>query len=295
MSTLPKKLVVKGKTTDSQPSQTSEVLGLVKPINAELLTAKQKQKIIKTEKDRKRILLTGCNSLVGHSLFDQMRNDDLMVKTGGKPHEFLGTLVQKDAEFVPTPSSSIHILDSKNKPKTFTKGVLTSDIIVIDLLSGTDQSEAEEIIKLLRQPLHEQGGKPQKLIVLSSVMSWINTPTSSESYQDIDFAKRVPTPKYQYLKNLENLSLTASKINLNLRVQVVCSGLPYGNGEANDIFYEFFRRAWLSSHPELAALPVIGCGSNALPTIHVSDLAMCVRNLVDAKEPNNKQYFVAVD
>jgi hypothetical protein len=47
----------------------------------------------------------------------------------------------------------------KSKPKTFTKGVLTSDIIVIDLLSGTDQSEAENIIKLLRQPLHENGGK----------------------------------------------------------------------------------------------------------------------------------------
>ena len=94
---------------------------------------------------------------------------------------------------------------------------------------------------------------------------------------------------------MENLALTAGKINLNLRVQVVCSGLPFGNGEANDIFYEFFRRAWLSSHPELAALPVIGSGSNALPTIHVSDLAMCVRSLVDAKEPNNKQYLVAVD
>lgn len=91
-------------------------------------------------------------------------------------------------------------------------------------------------------------------------MSWVNTPKCTESYKDVDFAKRVPTPKFQYLKNLENLALTAAKINLNLKVQVICSGLPYGNGEANDIFYEFFRRSWLSSHPELAALPVVGSG-----------------------------------
>lgn len=82
-----------------------------------------------------------------------------MIKTGGKAHEFLGTLVEKDADFVPTPNDSIHILNSKTHPKTFTKGVLTSDIIVIDLLSGTCSAEAEMIIKLLRQPLHEQGGK----------------------------------------------------------------------------------------------------------------------------------------
>lgn len=78
-------------------------------------------------------------------------------------------------------------------------------------------------------------------------------------------------------------------------MQVVCSGLPYGNGEANDIFYEFFRRSWLSSHPELAALPVIGSGQNSLPTIHVSDLAKCVCSLADKKDPGNKQYLVAVD
>ena len=84
-------------------------------------------------------------------------------------------------------------------------------------------------------------------------------------------------------------------MNPNLKVHVVCSGLPYGNGEANDVFYEFFRRAWLSSHPELAALPVIGQGNNFLPTIHVTDLAMCVRLLTQGREPINKQYLIAVD
>lgn len=82
-----------------------------------------------------------------------MRNDDKMLKTGGKPHEFLGTLIEKDESVVPVPAECIHILNMQQKPKTFTKGVVTSDIIVIDLLSGSDPTEAETIIKILRQPL----------------------------------------------------------------------------------------------------------------------------------------------
>lgn len=136
--------------TDATPAKKNETEPSID--NKDLLQPKVKKidSVKKPVKERKRIFLTGVNSLVGHSLFQQMRNDDVMIKTGGKSHEFLGTLVERDADFVPVPSQSIHLLDAKKQPKTFTKGVLTSDIIVIDLLSGTDPSEAETIIKLLR-------------------------------------------------------------------------------------------------------------------------------------------------
>ena len=98
------------------------------------------------------------------------------------------------------------------------------------------------------------------------------------------------------VKHLENLAMTASKINENIRVHVICSGLTYGHGEANDVFYEFFRRAWLSLHPGLAALPVVGPGDNILPTIHVKDLARFARYLSsDAAANIKKQYLIAVD
>jgi len=92
----------------------------------------------------------------------------------------------------------------------------------------------------------------------------------------------------------------AAKSNKNLRVHIVCSGMPYGNGESNEVFYEFFRRAWLSLHPDLAALPVIGKGNNYLPTIHVTDLARCIRVLCEEqpgqKSPyTEKQYLIAAD
>lgn len=80
----------------------------------------------------------------------------------------------------------------------------------------------------------------------------------------------------------------------SLRVHVVCAGFIFGNGERNDIFYEFFRRAWVSLHPELAALPIKGNGSNHLPTIHVSDLTDCIDFLLTSGD-NCKGYLVAVD
>jgi len=68
-------------------------------------------------------------------------------------------------------------------------------------------------------------------------------------------------------------------------VHVICAGLLYGNGEANNVFYEFFRKAWLSLHPELASLPIIGDGLNRIPTIHVLDLARCIKHVIfDCKD-----------
>ena len=95
-----------------------------------------------------------------------------------------------------------------------------------------------------------------------------------------DFQKRVPPPRYQQLKSLEIMAMAAQKFNKNIRVHVVCAGLPYGNGEANFMFYEFFRKSWLSLHPDLAALPIVGAGTNRLPTIHVRDLASCIKVLI---------------
>lgn len=77
MSTLPKKLANNKK---SEPAQNQQLAEELKPDEV------KKVKLPRPERERKQIFLTGCNSLVGHSLFQQMRNDDVMIKTGGKPH-----------------------------------------------------------------------------------------------------------------------------------------------------------------------------------------------------------------
>lgn len=226
-----------------------------------------------------------------------MRNDHEAVRDGKKSNKFSGTLIKKDAGTVPSPNEQIKIVDGQRKPKTFGKSICGADSIIIDLVSGTDLDEAEKIIQILRQPLHEHQNKKQTLVVLSPVFTWARTDCAEGSsvLTDDDFQRRVPYPRFQMVKHLENLAMTASKFNENIRVHVICSGLPYGHGEANDVFYEFFRRAWLSLHADLASLPVIDSGDNTLPTIHVKDLSRFVKHLCCDAANCRKQYFIAVD
>ena len=127
-------------------------------------------------------------------------------------------------------------------------------------------------------------------------MSWSKTKAREDgsSYTDCDSTAGVPLPKYSAVKGLELSAQVLHKYNDKLRVHVVCSGFIYGNGEQNDIFYEFFRRAWVSLHPKLAALPVIGNGDNTLPTIHVSDLASSLDHII-LYGKDFKSYLIAVD
>jgi len=78
-----------------------------------------------------------------------------------------------------------------------------------------------------------------------------------------------------------------------LRSYIIGTGIIYGNGELENSFYEHFRRAWLSLHPKLSELPIVGEGNNRLPTIHASDLAQFV-SVVMEKKPK-KEYLIATD
>jgi adenylate kinase len=131
-----------------------------------------------------------------------------------------------------------------------------------------------------------------------------NIPRDDESdgdelyFMDKDYQMRAPAPKYQRIKTLEQLAMAAGRATRSLKVYVVCAGLVYGNGE--DIFYNFFRSAWLSLHPELASLPIVGTGTNVIPTVHVADLTQCIKHLLLSLPPvplhiKPQQYFVAVD
>ena len=69
---------------------------------------------------------------------------------------------------------------------------------------------------------------------------------------------------------------------------MLCSGILYGKGET--VFYEHFKSAWLQSPRELS---VIGDGKNRIPSIHISDLALFLKKVVE-KPPTNK-YLFAID
>jgi adenylate kinase len=73
-----------------------------------------------------------------------------------------------------------------------------------------------------------------------------------------------------------------------LRTYIICPGFIYGCGE--DFFYDYFKMAWNQNPPKL---PVIGDGSNFIPTIHIQDLANLIKRVIE-KKPINK-YILAVD
>ena len=94
------------------------------------------------------------------------------------------------------PSESIKVLDVKKKPRTFAKNVISSDIIIIDILSGTDFEDAEQMIKILRQQRTEETNKSQVLIIISPIFTWANTQRNGAIFTDADFTKRIPFPKF---------------------------------------------------------------------------------------------------
>ena len=229
-------------------------------------------------KDNKRILITNVNGILGQQLFEQMRNDHITIHKNdeSKPHRFLGTLNTSNGGgmITPSPSDTIKIIDFKNKPKTFAKQVREADLIVLDISQfNIDLLEADAVIEALKTSSKQN----QRLVVVSSPLVWSNTSPKQDglAYTDNEINSRVPLPKYLHAKNIEQNAMTLSKIS-SVNVHIVCSGFLYGNGEQNDVFYEFFRCAWVSLHPHLAALPLVNGGRNFLPTIHVRDLANAI-------------------
>lgn len=107
--------------------------------------------------------MSGINSLVGYTLFEYLRNDDLAIVNDQTPNKFVGTLLDNGS---PNPSPTIKALDLKKKPRTFQKNVGLCDIIILNLVDSQDTEEAEFVIKTLKA---QDSQRNQTLILLSSL------------------------------------------------------------------------------------------------------------------------------
>jgi len=147
--------------------------------------------------------------------------------------------------------------------------------------SGEEEKEEPEGGEENKEPQ----GEPEEPIPKKKIVA----------FKESQYYMRVPDPAFNHYKFLETLALSIGMPKPNekpedkkLFVYVLCSGLLYGNGE--DIFYEYFKQAWLQN-PE--KLPVIGKGNNLIPAIHILDLARLVKRVV--KLTPKISYIVAID
>ena len=110
-------------------------------------------------------------------------------------------------------------------------------------------------------------------------------------------------PLLEY-KLLENEVLTACRmpngndngyVHPHKKSYVVCPGLIYGLGEESEsCFYKLLIKAFNGCAVE--ELPIIGDGSNIVPTIHINDLTKIITKLVTNRpDPREHPYFLAVD
>jgi hypothetical protein len=114
----------------------------------------------------RKFFISGINSLVGYTLFELLRNDDVAIVNDQQPNKFVGSMLDNGS---PNPSPTIKPLDLQKKPRTFQKHIISCDVIILNLVDSQDTQEAEFVIKTLKQ---QEAEKNQTLILLSSLTQW---------------------------------------------------------------------------------------------------------------------------
>ena len=101
-------------------------------------------------------------------MYTELRNDDV-IKDPIERHLFVGT---KDNNENSPPPEGIEAVVEWDESRIFRKYVLDSDVVIYDLMSSSFE-EADHVIKALKTSEYSQD---KVLILISSVMSWANTP-----------------------------------------------------------------------------------------------------------------------
>ncbi|KRX09632.1 P-loop containing nucleoside triphosphate hydrolase [Pseudocohnilembus persalinus] len=281
--------------------------------------ATQNDKKNSKNQEQLRFYLSSVNSFVGHAFVEALRNDHI---NDVNPHFIVGSKCENDSTEVPR--GVFRCIDT-SKISFLAKVLLDCDVIVYDL-NTCDLEEAEFAIKTLKmgeyeenkilicisnvmtwsntQPKEKKEGQEdeeeegqeeeqdseqdQEQEQVDGDEDGLLQKKQYAKFTENDYTMRKALPKYEILKQIETLCLSAGNQKSNLKTFVLCSGILYGDGE--DVLYNHFRQAWLQDPAELT---IYGEGKNRIPMIHVRDLAEFVKKIVE--RPPNQQYIFAVD
>ena len=130
----------------------------------------------------KKIFLSHCNSYEGQSMFKELWNKDQFEDNpewSYAAHTFTGTIRKEEKNArggFEEPPSGIETFVDFERTADFRAKLLENDVIIYDLMSNSFE-EVDYVIKTLKtSPLTEE----KTLVLLSSVMTWVNTPPKLE-------------------------------------------------------------------------------------------------------------------
>jgi hypothetical protein len=121
-----------------------------------------------------KFFLSHMNSYTGKALLEELKNSHL-VKDPAAAHTFIGTLYKDSSYDFSHPDitpDGVEKLVSMARTEEFRHHIIDSDVIIYDLLTNSYE-EVDYVIKALKASKLE---KEKTLILLSTVMTWVNTP-----------------------------------------------------------------------------------------------------------------------
>ena len=257
------------------------------------LLEKNMSKIMNSFQDitysQKRICIMPCNSLIGSSLVDSIRNDH----ENENPHIITGILDPN--EDCQDPPLGLSVLVTDHNKENLMVLFSDCDILIIELLK-VDFGLLEFLLwKLEEGDIDSQ----THILIISSPLLWSenssnlgtaisqrrtvsprteNHGTLSENdhfsgnlFGESDFFNRKCLPCFELLRLWENKFLELEGKLPNIKPVILVPGIIYGRGE--DDFYSLFQD--LLGCEE--TISVYGKGNNLLPLCHISDLSACVK------------------